>query len=155
MTAIVRTPSWILETILETRLPSLSPSSRSVLRTLVASRGSFDDANAFARSVGLRDRHQLAYTLRRDGLRSARSLAAWVRIAVWLAEVEFQGTSLCHAALAESGDPGSRYRLVKRLTGLGWPQLQARGLVWLVEELVQNCTLAAERADSADGRRVG
>jgi hypothetical protein len=155
VTAPERTPSWVLETILDTRIPTLSPASRSVLRKLVADRGTFDDAGAFARAVGLRDRHQLAYTLRCDALRPLSVLAAWVRVALWLAEVEDGGTSLCQAALAEAHDPGIRYRLVKRLTGLGWPEVQSRGLVWLVEELVQSCTLPAGRTEPVDRRTAG
>lgn len=111
------TPLVSLYTILDARLPALSLGSRAALAKLVTTRGLYGDANAFARGIGLRDRHQLTYLLGRDGLRSLRTLASWVRVAVWLVESEFQGTSLCHAALAEAQDPGFRYRLVKRLTG--------------------------------------
>jgi hypothetical protein len=103
----------------------------------------------------LRDRHQLTYALRNDRLRSLRTLASWVRLAVWVAETEFHGTSLCHAALAESQDPSSRYRLVKRLTGLEWSQVESRGLVWVVEELVKHCVLPDTGEVSVHGRRVG
>jgi len=59
------------------------------------------------------------------------------RLPWWLWEFESQQTSLCHAALADVEEPGSRYRLVKRMTGVQWTELQARGMVWLVEELVK------------------
>jgi hypothetical protein len=133
------TPSTILEVILTVRICSVSPSSGLVVQTLVQARGCFADANAFAHRLGLRDRHQLAYVLRRDGLKPLRVLASWIRVAVWLAEFEYTHKSLCSAALMDAQDPGSRYRLVKRLTGLEWSQVQARGLSWLIEELVGKC----------------
>lgn len=103
-------------------------------------RGMLRDANAFARSLGLRDRHQLAYRLRQDGLPPLRSVAGWIRLALWVAEAELEGTSLCRAALCESQDPGIRYRTIRRLTGLQWSQVKARGLVWVIEELKRACS---------------
>jgi hypothetical protein len=134
-----RTPCTILQILLAVRIRSLSPSSCLVVWTLVEARGAFADANGFAHRLGLRDRHQLAYVLRRDGLKPLRILASWIRLAVWLSEFEYNRKSLCSAALMEAQDPGSRYRLVKRLTGLEWSQVQARGLTWLIEELVGKC----------------
>ncbi len=137
------TPLVSLHIMLDARLPTLSPGSRAAVAKLVTGRGLYGDANAFARGLGLRDRYQLTYLLGRDGLRSLRTLAGWVRVAVWLVESELQGTSLCRAALAEAQDPGSRYRLVKRLTGLDWSQVRSRGLLWFVEELVEHCTVGS------------
>ena len=120
------TPLVALHIMLDTRLPKLSPGSRAALAKLVTNRGLYGDANGFARGIGLRDRYQLRYLLSRDGLRPLRTMASWVRVAVWLVESESEGTSLCHAALAEAQDPGFRYRLVKRLTGLEWSQVRSR-----------------------------
>jgi hypothetical protein len=56
-------------------------------------------------------------------------------------EAEAEAGSLCHAALEEADYPGSRYRLVKQVTGLVWSELRARGLGWAVEEMVRACVL--------------
>jgi hypothetical protein len=149
-----RTPGTILHILLAVRIPSLSPLSGLVVQALIQARGAFADATLFAHRLGLRDRHQLAYVLRRDGLKPLRVLASWIRLAVWLAEFEYDHRSLCSAALLEAQDPGSRYRLVKRLTGLEWSQVQARGLSWLIEELVGNCCQSRKRLqDSSRGYR--
>jgi hypothetical protein len=134
------TAEGVLRVMLQTRVPSLSQSSSSAVDALVLARGSFADANTFARRLGLHDRHELAYVLRRDGLCSLRVLASWIKVACWLAESELGNVSLCRAALNGAQDPGSRYRLVKRITGIEWSQVQARGLTWLLEELVLRCT---------------
>jgi hypothetical protein len=140
------TAAGVLRVMLQARFPSLSRSSALALEALVLARGSFADANAFARTIGLRDRHQLAYVLQRDGLRSLRVLASWIKVACWLAESEYHDLSLCRAALIDAQDPGSRYRLVKRITGIEWSHVQARGLTWLLEELVLKCTFTVDRS---------
>jgi hypothetical protein len=154
VTVAEHSPGSILQLILELRIPSLSPLSSLTVRALVQARGAFGDADAFARSIGMRDRHQLAYLLRRDGLRSLRVLASWIRVAVWLAESEYHHRTLCRAALLEAHDPGSRYRLVKRLTGLEWSQVRTRGLSWFVEELVRTCCSPAAKRPSVERRAV-
>jgi hypothetical protein len=144
------TVSDLLEILLETRLPYRGK-THATMRALLETRGVVGNADAFAHSVGMRDRHQLAYELHQAGLPALRSLAGWIRVAIWVAEAELKGVSLCCAALCEAQDPGSRYRSVKRVTGLQWSQVRARGFVWVVEEFARSCrppvgdSLAGER----------
>jgi hypothetical protein len=58
---------------------------------------------------------------------------------LWLCEFESTGVTICRASLNEDRDPAFRYRLVKRLTGLEWRTVRARGLTWLLEEFVAHC----------------
>ncbi len=137
-----------IHTILDARLFWLSPLTRSILAELVFSRGTYADAPRLARSVGLADRHRLAYALQRDGMPPLTTLANWIKIIVWLDEAEATGDSLCGAALSELNEPSARYRLVKHLTGVPWTTLRARGMVWLIELFVSGRT---RRPVSADG----
>lgn len=114
----------------------LSPIGREVLKQVVLARGTIPGADAFARSLGFRDRHQLAYRLRCEGLPPLQCLAQWMRIMVWLAEHEAEGTSLCGSALRDARDPAYRYRLVKDVLGIEWTVLEKRGLAWLLLEFL-------------------
>jgi hypothetical protein len=129
-----------VHTILDTRLFWLSPVTRLILAELVFRRGTYVDASRLARSVGLANRHRLAYALQRDGLPPLTALANWIKIIVWLEEAQATGDSLCGAALSELNEPSARYRLVKRLTGVPWTTLKARGMAWLLELFVSRCT---------------
>jgi hypothetical protein len=131
--------SYLL-TILVIRLGPLSPDAAEILNALTV-RGVFFSADGFARSLGMRDRHQLAHALQRSGLRGLRTIAGWIKVRLWLMEAECGAVSLCHAALEGAEYPGSRYRLVKQVTGLVWSELRSRGLGWAVEELVRECVL--------------
>lgn len=134
-----RDPLDVILTMIDVRLSWLDPSSRQLLALLVRARGSVRSADGLARDLGLSNRHQLAYVLRTQGLPPLRTLAAWLRILVWLHEFETAGLTICRASLSEAKDPASRYRLVKRLTGFEWTTVRARGFVWLVEEFLIQC----------------
>jgi hypothetical protein len=116
-----------------------SPHSRSALQHLLSSGGHVASADALARSLGLRNRHQLAYVLRKDGLPPLAMLAAWVKLAIWTMEWESNGRSLCALSLDQERDPAYRYRLVKRLTGLGWVEVRQRGVVWVLARWLDAC----------------
>jgi hypothetical protein len=139
---------------LDLRFSWVSPATRRTVKELIVRRGCPGDATGFARSVGMRDRYQLDYVLQRDGLLRLRALANWIKIAMWLSESEAGGASLCQSALSDGKEPSSRYRLVKRVTGLGWTQLQARGIVWLLEELVSQCRGPAESVSPMDNSKA-
>lgn len=131
--------SDVLAVMLDAGLPWLSPSARSVVHRLVQQRGTYDAADDFATSVGLRHRHQLRYCLARNGLPGLQPLSAWVRVLTWTLEHELGGPSLSQAALEEAADPSVRYRLVKRLTGVEWRAVRLRGSGWVLHQFLDHC----------------
>jgi hypothetical protein len=133
-----------LTTVLLISAPWLTPTGRRAVAELVDAEGQYGSAERFARSLGLRDRHQLSYVLRRSGLPPLQSLGGWIKIMMWVMEYENGGRSLCQASLSEARDPAYRYRLVKRVTGLYWSDLKARGLVWVVQAFLETCRPPAE-----------
>jgi hypothetical protein len=144
-----------IHTILDARLFWLSPVTRLILAELVFGRGAYVDASRLAQSVGLADRYRLAYALQRDGMPPLTTLANWIKLMVWLDEAEATGDSLCRAALSELNEPSARYRLVKHLTGVPWTTLRARGMVWLLELFVSECTWRSSSTEvSAAARRA-
>lgn len=134
----------LVSTMLHLVLPGLSQAGRDAIDRLLDERGRLQSAESLAHAVGLRNRHQLAYVLQRDGLPPAQHLAAWLRLLIWVAEYELEGTSICRASLHEARDPAYRYRLVKRLTGLDWTAVRQRGTVWLLHEFIGRCHLTRE-----------
>jgi hypothetical protein len=142
-------PAALVGTMLHVCMPGVSRSGRDVIDLLIEERGCFGSADRLARLVGLRNRHQLAYTLRGDGLPQLQRLAGWIRLLLWVAEYESEGISLCRSSLDEARDPAFRYRLVKRITGLEWTVVRARGLVWLVYEFVGRCSPSVRERDAA------
>lgn len=115
--------------ILHLRLDWLSATSLGVIDKLVSTSGEGGDADTFARGMGLRNRHQLQYQLRLNGLPPFRDLATWIRLAFWVAEVESGEASLCRAALKAGHDPAFRYRVIRRLTGITWTELRPSRLL--------------------------
>ena len=132
-------PPGSLTTVLLVGAPWLSPVGRDIVGHLTMTRGRFGTADAFARSRGLRDRHQLAYALRCNRLPPLLALAGWIKVLVWVMEYEDGGRSICRSSLLEASDPAYRYRLVKRVTGLPWSSVRTRGLAWAVQEFLDAC----------------
>jgi hypothetical protein len=131
-----RTSADAVFTFLDVRLSQLRPRTLALLATLVDSRGEFESADAIALNSGFRNRHQITYLLRAEGLPPLQRLAAWIRVFSWLSDYERTGVTLCRSSLDEAKDPASRYRLVKRVTGEEWSIVRARGLIWLLEEFL-------------------
>ena len=121
-------PPLRLTSLLQGSLAHLSPTSRAVVSTLSCRNGNAPPAGDVAAWVGLRDRHQLARILQRDGLPSLRELAGWTRVLYWILEAESSGRSLLQLAQRERVDPAVAYRLVRRVTGLRWSQVRRAGL---------------------------
>jgi hypothetical protein len=113
-------------------IPRVSPCSARVVEALIAARGAIGESNAFARSVGLRNRDQLRRVLAADGLPCLEDLAGWIRVLGWLVDLETSGVSLSRGALCLGQDPKSRYRTVKRLTGRAWGEVRLLGTEWLL-----------------------
>ncbi len=135
----MNSPAELVATMLHISMPGVSAPGHEAIDRLLQARGCFSSADGFARGVGLSNRHQLAYILHRDGLPRLQHLAGWIRILIWVAEYESEGTSLCRSSLHDARDPAFRYRLVKRLTGLEWTVVRTRGLPWLLQAFVDHC----------------
>src|SRR5207247_8256741 len=89
--------------------------------------------------VGLRDRHQRARGLRRDGLPPLEQLAGWARVLYWMLEAEARDSSLLELARREQLDPAVAYRLVHRVTGLRWSQVRRAGLAAMLARFREGC----------------
>jgi DNA-binding beta-propeller fold protein YncE len=121
-------PPLRLTSLLQTALPELSSASRAVISALGCLNGDAPSAQDLAAFVGLRDRHQLARTLRRDGLPSLEKLAGWARVLYWLLEADGRDTPLLELATRDGVDPAVAYRLVRRVTGQRWSEARRAGL---------------------------
>lgn len=128
-------PPLRLTSLLQAALPELSSSSRAVISALGCVNGDAPSAQSLAGWVGLRDRHQLARVLRRDGLPPLEQLTGWARVLFWLLEAEATGISLLALAMRERVAPAVAYRLVRRVTGLRWSEARRAGLAVAVLKL--------------------
>lgn len=128
-------PPLPLTTLLHTALPGLSHDSRAVVSALACFNGNPRSPDHVAALVGMRNRYQLARTLRREGLPPLRELAGWARVCYWLQETERDGTSLSRLARCDGLDPAVAYRLVHRTTGLHWSEARDAGLVLIARRL--------------------
>ena len=135
-------------------MPRLSAPARRVLDELVVRHGYPGRAVEFARSLGLRNRFQLARLLQQEGLPVLEELAGWIRVLLWLADWEATGTSLSRTALDHIRDPAVCYRTVERITGFPWSCVRQRGFDWVLLTLVSRC-LPPASARRAGRQRVG
>ncbi len=93
-----------------------------VLVALISTPHAYYSADGFARSLGLKDRHELNRLLRDDGLPSFRVLATLSRVL----PVHYRicnGESVVRAAQAEGIDSSWAYRAIRRLTGKSWKEV--------------------------------
>lgn len=115
--------------------PGAHPDAARILLLLRSEAGpKFLSADAIAQRLGLSSRHGLARRLRHLGLPPFRELHMWVRLLAMLGETDPAHPSLSQLALYRGEDPASWFRLVKRLTGISWSEVSARGAPWLVAE---------------------
>lgn len=66
-------------------------------------------------------------------------LAGWISVLSWLDQWKRAGVALCAGALEERRDPAACYRLVQRITGVSWGDLQAAGLRWALNRFAERC----------------
>ncbi len=131
----------VVHTLIVCSLDWISPATREVIDAIVVHRGHLGrDADAFAGSLGYRDRHHLARQLKREGLLPLQELAAWVRILWWVSECEGERMALGRLALVGAHDPAVWYKTVERITGLSWPRALEAGCAFLVLRLREQCT---------------
>ena len=120
-------------------VPHISPVSRATIATLCLWGGALVRSEAIAGHVGVASRHALARELRRDGLPGPGRLGAWIDVlgSVWQWEQHgrFDGTAADHDPV----DPFVRYRRIRRMTGVTWRDLRARGLPWALAAFSSEC----------------
>ena len=139
-------PPLPLTDLLQNALPGLSRVGRAVVSTLACRNGAAASANELAVSVGLRDRHQLARRLRRDGLPPLERLTGWTRVLHWILEARASDTSLLQLARRDQLDPAVAYRLVHRVTGQRWSEARRAGLSVALLRLRSQCAVPTIRA---------
>jgi len=148
-------PPLRLTNVLQTALPPLSATSRAVVSALACRNGQAPSAGEIAAWVGLRDRHQLARGLRRDGLPPLEQLAGWARVLYWMLEAEARDSSLLELARREQLDPAVAYRLVHRVTGLRWSQVRRAGLTAMLSRFREGCRDRFSSARLRAGAQAG
>ncbi|SRR6266480_1763250 len=150
-------PVQSLAVLLQGTLHWTSSSGRAVLDALAACGGVYGTAQFFAARLGLRDRHQLARVLTREGLPPLEELAAWVRAIAWVMHSEQYRTPLYRLAKHAQLDPATCYRSVRRLTGANWGDVRERGVAWMLQQLRDRCPKrhygdSSSRAPNASAR---
>jgi hypothetical protein len=129
----------ITELLLEAALPELSSDTRNLLMLLVRTVRVNPGCAQLAKLLGVSNRYALGRLLRRRGLPPYRELLGWLQVLTWVVEWEERRTSLSVQAFDAERYPGSLYRTVRRVTGAEWSQVQARGSLWVLVQLVNHC----------------
>lgn len=129
----------------------LSDAGRQALQRLAETRGRVGRADFLAAAVGLRNRHQLARLLRREGLPQVEELAGWICVLNWIIEWEARQTPLFKLAISSHLPPPTCYRMVKRLTGVTWTQARHRGLAWVLFAFMRQCRSVSAEASMPQG----
>jgi len=147
-------PPLPLTTLFQTVLPELSPDARAIINALTCYNGAYGSAGYVATMTGLRNRHQLARVLRREGLPPLVELAGWARTIYWLLQAEATGASLRQVANRANVPTATAYRLVRRVTGMPWSALQRVGLSAALLKLRDRCHVSRGRGRVSGPRRV-
>jgi len=134
----VAPPSADLRTAIRAILAP-SWSAQAVIDAMLLAKGSIGAAGAVAHRLGLRNRFELAAWFTRQGLPPMHELAGWIRVLNWLEQWEQAGVALCPKAISEGRDPAACYRLVQRVTGTSWGQVQTAGLSWALDRFAERC----------------
>ncbi len=117
--------------------PAMTLLPSAIVEAVFLAEGSIGSAQEVARNLGLGSRFKVARILKDAGLPPLHRLAEWATLEAWLRAAEDEGASLCHLAFRSRRHPSACYRLVKKLTGLRWGQLRARGLRWFQREFIK------------------
>lgn len=124
---------------LHNAFPHLSFHAWAILDALMLGGGCIGSTTAVARRLGFPSRFALARMLRRQGLPGLRELGAWISLLRWLIAAERSEAPLFVIATRSRRCPAVCYRTVKRLTGLTWVQLRARGSAWALRRFIARC----------------
>ena len=128
-----------LEQQLHESLPKLSFRARSILDALLLHGGPIGSEAEVAERVGLSSRFALGRMMRREGLPALPELAAWISVLSWIRNLEHSKVSLFALATHCGKSPATCYRVVRRLTGLTWTELKARGCCWALCLFLDRC----------------
>lgn len=121
---------------LHNAFPHLSFHARAILDALMLGDGCIGSTAAVAGRLGFPSRFALARMMRRQGLPGLRELGAWISLLRWLIAAERSEEPLFVIATHSRRCPAVCYRTVKRLTGLTWVQLRARGSTWVLQRFI-------------------
>jgi hypothetical protein len=75
----------------------------------------------------------------------------WSQVLIWVIDWETRRALLSTQAFESGRYPGALYRTVRRVTGADWSQVQARGSLWVLLELIARCRAADPRAKGGKG----
>ena len=140
---------------LHAALPHLSFRMRSIVDAVMLAGGTIGSSARVAHRVGLSSRFALGRIMRREGLPALHELTAWITLLRWTTAAASRRTSLFELATQSHRSPAASYRLVKRLTGLTWVQLQARGASWVLRLFVHRCQAISLAAPPLSSRAHG
>lgn len=132
--------------------PDLSLLTSAVVDAIVLTQGPIGTAHSVARRLGLRNRFELARLLEAQGLPSLHHLAEWTTVLSWVLTAERSQVSLCWMAFRSHRHPSACYRMVKRVTGRRWEDVEARGFPWLMQEFLKYVRTCARRRRQLPGR---
>ena len=128
-----------LEHHLQAALPHLSTRAQRVVHVIQCGTSRTVTSRRVAALLGLPSRFALGRMLRREGLPGVRELASWLDVLAWVILAERSSTPLFVIATRSHRSPAVCYRMVKRLTGLTWVALRARGSQWVLRLFIDRC----------------
>jgi hypothetical protein len=120
--------------VVRAQRPDMGPLPRAVVEAVFLAGGPIGSATAVARRLGLPNRFKLARLLKQAGLPPLHRLAEWATLESWVLAAERDGVSLSHIAVHGKRHPSACYRLVKKLTGMGWEEVRVLGVAWVQNE---------------------
>jgi len=135
--------------VIRSARPQMTLRARAVVEAILLSKGSIGSAESVARLLGLKNRFQLARLLQSDGLPPLHRLTEWVTVLSWVATAAYEGVSLCWMAFRSRRHPSACYRMVKKVTGCGWEDVQAKGSAWVMGQFLKELQAWGRRATMA------
>ena len=117
--------------------PNMAPIPSAVVEAICLAEGPIGSADQVARRLGVSSRFKLARVLKQAGLLPLHRLAEWATIESWVTKAEREVVSLSHIAFHAKRHPSACYRLVKKLTGLGWEEVRVLGVAWVQNEFTK------------------
>jgi len=117
--------------------PRMTLHARAVIEAILLSKGPIGSAERVARILGLKNRFRLARLLLREGLPPLHRFTEWVTVLSWVAAAEREQVSLCWMAFRSRRHPSACYRLVKKVTGHGWEEVQVKGPAWVLRQFLK------------------
>lgn len=131
--------------LLLSALPWLGPRGKALVLYLGDRAPDRVTASEVCRSLGFRSRFVLSRLLISDGLPPLVEFYGWVRVLWHCQRAEAECVTLGGHELRHGRDPAIVYRLVRRVTGRTWREVQSLGSGWVFAELVAHCRPPAVR----------